>query len=142
MSALNYSVLLALSLCSLTAARFDDKRAKTKNIFPNNGVAAVLFSADLPKGHCDINLNGDLSAQYSGSASNDDPNAQVDSFVPQIETPPVQLLQEICHDPSSARRRSISLYPSATFPQRRTRRSAYRIDPASVPGGGRWGRKR
>ena len=69
--------MLALSLCSLTAARFDDKPAKPKNTFPNNGVAAVLFSADLPKGHCVIDLNGDLSAQYVGSASIDYPNAQV-----------------------------------------------------------------
>jgi len=77
MSALNYSVLLAISLCPLIAARFDDKPAKPKDIFPNNGVAAVLFSADLPKGHCVVDLNGDLSAQYVGSASIDHPNAQV-----------------------------------------------------------------
>jgi hypothetical protein len=77
MSAVNYSVLLAISLCSLTAARFDDKPAKAKNVFPNNGVDTVLFSADLPKGHCIVNLNGDLSAQYTGSASIDNPKAQV-----------------------------------------------------------------
>src|SRR5713101_6440340 len=75
MSALNLSALLILSTCSLLVARSNERPAKPKNIFPNNGIATVLFSADSPHGHCIVNLNGEWSANYTASSSVQDPNA-------------------------------------------------------------------
>jgi hypothetical protein len=77
MSALNRSALLILSTCALLAARSSERPAKPKNIFPNNGIASVLFSADLAQGHCVVNLSGDWSANYFSAAPVQNPQAHV-----------------------------------------------------------------
>lgn len=77
MSVLNRSALLILSMCSLLAARSGERPTKPPSFYPNNGIATVLFSADLPEGHCIINLNGDWSANYTASSSVQNPQAHI-----------------------------------------------------------------
>jgi len=82
MPASNRSVLLILSTCCLLIARSDERPAKPPSIYPNNGIASVLFSADLPHGHCVINLHGDWSATYLAAVPIREPEAHVSDGSP------------------------------------------------------------
>lgn len=71
----NRLVLMAFSICSLLCA--SEKPAKPPSIYPNNGIGTIMLSADMPQGHCIVNLNGDLSATYLSPPSVENPEAHV-----------------------------------------------------------------